>query len=604
MEPSKNCNLYLITVLLSLILSACGGGGKAAPTTAAGPSLTFAQTKFFRFSWIDVANATHYKLLEDPDGVSGFTQVGPDIDAGNQQYDHSVPLYARVNARYILQSCNSGGCNDSSTLNVSGTLVDAVAYFKPSNTGADDLFGYDVSLAADSNTLAVGAFEEDSNSTGINSTPNDDGNANDSGATYVFTRSNGAWVQQAYIKASNTNSGDRFGNAVTLAADGNTLAVGAFEENSNTTGVNSTPNDDGNANDSGAVYVFTRSNGAWTQQAYIKASNTDADDRFGNAVTLAADGNTLAVSADSEDSNTTGINSTPNDDGNADRSGAAYVFTRSNGVWTQQSYIKASNTGAGDLFGNAVSLAADGNALAVSARFENSNTSGINGTPNDDGNADRSGAAYVFTRSDGVWTQQAYIKASNTGASDGFGYDVALTADGNTLAVGAPFEDSNTTGINSTPSDDGNANTSGAAYVFTRSDGVWTQQAYIKASNTGADDRFGFAVSLVADGNTLAVGATKEDSNTTGINSTPNDDGGANDSGAVYVFTHSDGDWVQQAYIKASNTGANDRFGVVVTLATDGNTLAVSANVEDSNTTGINSTPNEDAFNAGAVYLY
>ena len=129
-----------------------------------------------------------------------------------------------------------------------------------------------------------------------------------------------------------------------------------------------------------------------------------------------------------------------------------------------------------------------------------------------------------------------------------------------------------------------------------------SQQAYIKASNTGADDNFGFSVSLSSDGNTLAVGALNEDSSTTGINSAPNE--GANAAGAVYTFVRDGVAWSQQAYIKASNTVAGDAFGMSVSLSSGGNTLAVGAHFENSSTTGINSTPNEGAFLAGAVYLF
>ena len=140
------------------------------------------------------------------------------------------------------------------------------AYIKASNTGPDDEFGYSVALSGD--TLAVGALQEDSSSTGVGSLPNE--GAVGSGAVYVFTRSGSTWTEQAYIKASNTGEGDQFGWSVALSGD--TLAVGAPCEDSSSTGVGSLPNE--GASDSGAVYVFTRSGSTWTEQAYIKASNT------------------------------------------------------------------------------------------------------------------------------------------------------------------------------------------------------------------------------------------------------------------------------------------------------------------------------------------
>ena len=388
-----------------------------------------------------------------------------------------------------------------------------------------------------------------------------------------------------YFKASNTEANDQFGYSVALSADGNTLAVGAYAED----------------NFSGAVYLFSRSGTIWTQQAFIKASNTQTNDQFGYSVALSADGHTLAVGANVEESSATGINNGQADNGASD-AGAVYIFFRSGTTWTQQAYIKASNTGAGDYFGYSVTLCDDGNTLAVGAREEESSATGINGDQADNG-ASNAGAVYIFSRSGTTWTQQAYIKASNTEAYDYFGISVALTADGNTLAVGGYREASNATGIDGNQ-DNNDASNAGAVYIFSRSGTTWTQQAYIKASNTEANDRFGASVTLSADGNSLAVGAYAEDSSATGINSDQADNG-AIDSGAVYIFSRSGTTWTQLAYIKASNTEANDNFGVSVTLSADGNTLAVGAYDEDSSATGINSGQAEnDASNAGAVYIF
>ncbi len=555
----------------------------AAPTLSLGFGV-----KELQFTWPAVSGADFYRLSENPDGVSGYTQVGANLTA--LSYNHTIPVHRRLNASYIVEACNNAGCTASAAQILGANLTQAIGYVKASNTGAGDGFA-SVALSGDGNTLAVGAYGEASSSTGIGSTPNE--LAPLAGAVYVFTRSAGAWSQQAYVKASNTGAGDGFGNSIALSGDGNTLAVGAFSEDSSTTGIGSTPNE--LASTAGAVYVFTRSAGAWSQQAYVKASNTGDGDHFGWSVALNGDGNTLAVGALREDSSSTGIGSTPNE--LAPLAGAVYVFTRSAGTWSQQAYVKASNTGASDQFGHSVALSGDGNTLAVGANGEASSTTGIGSTPNE--LASGAGAVYVFTRSAGTWSQQAYVKASNTGAGDNFGAAVALSGDGNTLAVGAPFEDSSTTGIGSTPNE--LALDAGAVYVFTRSAGAWSQQAYVKASNTGAGDHFGWPIALSGDGNTLAVGADGEASSTTGINSTP--DEAAFGAGAVYVFTRTAGSWSQQAYVKASNTGADDRFDSVA-LSDDGNTLAVGAWVEDSSTTGIGSTPNELASGAGAVYLY
>jgi mRNA-degrading endonuclease HigB of HigAB toxin-antitoxin module len=479
----------------------------------------------------------------------------------------------------VLVTTPNGTNAANSLFTYSSTPLAALeAYIKSGNTGPSDDFGYSVALSGD--TAVVGAPAEDSSTTGVNSTPNQ--SAPGAGAAYVFVRSGGVWTQQAYLKASNTSLGDDFGWSVAVAGD--TVVVGAVDEASSTTGVNSTPNE--STSNAGAAYVFTRSGGVWTQQAYLKASNTGVGDRFGHSVAVVGD--TVVVGAAFEDSSTTGINSTA--DESASNAGAAYVFTRSAGVWTQQAYLKASNTGVNDRFGGEVAVAGD--TVVVGASEEDSSTTGVNSTS--DESTSNAGAAYVFTRSAGVWTQQAYLKSSNTGVNDNFGFSVGVAGD--TVVVGAHLEDSSTTGVNSTPDD--SANSAGAAYVFTRSAGVWTQQAYLKASNTGAGDRFGQSVAV--SGDAVVVGAIGENSSTTGVNSTPDESASA--AGAAYVFTRSGGVWTQQAYLKASNPVADDSFGASV--AVSGGTVLVGAPLEDSGSVGINSSPNNNATDAGAAYVF
>src|SRR4051794_11086914 len=199
--------------------------------------------------------------------------------------------------------------------------------------------------------------------------------------------------------------------------------------------------------------------GTLRQVAYLKASNPSEDAHFacggtltghaGNSSAVSSDGTTIAGGAPPESSGAQGINGNQSDK-SAYSSGAVYVFTRRGAAVTQQAYIKASNPGDGANFGSSVALSRDGNTLAVAAYYESSNATGINGNQ-----ADRSipeaGAVYIFTRAGATWSQQAYIKPSNTGQAavgdgfaegDQFGYSIALSADGNTLAVGAIGEDS------------------------------------------------------------------------------------------------------------------------------------------------------------------
>ncbi|WP_444913856.1 histidine kinase [Microbulbifer sp. TRSA007] len=580
----------------------------ATPGAAQDFTLIFEATKIFRFDWTDAEGATHYHLLENPDGNSGFSPVAENIPQGSGTLALEVPLFARTNAQYLLRACNSDGekeqCSDSDLLSVSDSLAASIGYFKASNTDPRDAFGFSISLSADGLILAVGADREDSDATGTNGNQSDN-SAKDSGAVYVFTRVNGAWEQQAYLKSSNTNAGEQFGSSVSLSADGRTLAVGANAGDFAAFGFASDQSENG-ADYAGTVYIFTQEDGVWTQQAYLKASNADTFDRFGTSVSLSADGDTLAVGADSEDSGATGTNG-EQDDNSAENSGAVYVFSREDEAWLQQAYIKASNTDLGDFFGATVSLSADGQTLAVGANHESSSSSDINGDQSDN-SASAAGAVYVFSQSEGSWVQQAYVKASNTDARDFFGTSVSLSADGHTLAVGAFFEDSNAIGIDGDQADN-SAIDSGAVYVFARVNDAWEQQAYLKASNTeetnlGSGDSFGGSISISADGNTLAVGADREESSATGANGDQLNNE-ATFAGAAYVFIRVNEAWVQQAYLKASNTEALDFFGSFVSLSADGNTLAVVADSEDSSATGINGDQADNSAEwSGAIYVY
>ena len=474
------------------------------------------------------------------------------------------------------------------------------AYVKASNTGAGDLFGRDVALSSDGSTLAVGAWREASSATGVggNQTSN---SAADSGAVYVFRRVGAAWTQEAYLKASNNEQYHKFGASVALSSDGSTLAVGAPGEASSATGVGGSQVR-GNTGTSGAVYVFGRTAATWSQEHYIKASNTGAGDSFGASIALSSDGNTLAVGAPGEASATTGVGGNQADD-SAERAGAVYVFRRVGVAWSQEAYIKASNTGAYDAFGGSVAFSSDGNTLAVGAAWEDSAVSGVGGNQADN-SAINSGAVYVFRHTGANWSQDAYIKASNTEERDNFGDSIALSSDGNTLAVGADDEDSSATGVGGNQTNNG-APASGAVYVFRRTGVAWSQEAYVKASNTGQSDYFGEGIALSSDGNTLVVGAREEDSPATGVGGNQANSSASVSSGAVYVFRRTGVVWSQEAYIKSSNTGRSDYFGRGVALSSDGSTLAVGATGEGSSATGIGGNQADDgAADAGAVYVF
>ncbi len=402
-----------------------------------------------------------------------------------------------------------------------------------------------------------------------------------------------------------------------MSDDGNTMAVAAYWESSGATGVNGDEADN-SIPQAGAAYVFTRSGTTWTQQAYIKASNTGVPavdgvqsdgDQYAFSLALSGDGNTLAVGAVTEDSNAIGINGDQADD-SAMSAGAVYVYTRTGTDWSQQGYLKppppaeVDDAINGDMFGYSVALSADGDTLAVGSYDEDGSSREINGPV--DGERGGSGAAYAFARAGTTWNQQAYLKVSNVEAGDSWGIAVALSADGNTLAMATVDEDCPATGVNPAGCDDDRAAATsvGAAAVFVRNGTTWTQQAYIKASNTGVGDQFGIRLALSGDGDTLAVAGPSEDSDGQGINGTQDNDS-AIEAGAVYLFTRNGAEWAQQAFVKGSNTEAFDEFGGSVALSGDGRAMVVGARGEDSAAQAVNGDQADNALDeSGAVYVF
>lgn len=493
------------------------------------------------------------------DGVKNCGET--DVDCGGP----SAPKCAGNKACSQPSDCASNQC----TANTCVPKVAQSAYIKASNTETGDGFGASMSLSADGKTLVVGAPFESSNAAANQG----DNSVNASGAVYVYALSGGSWAQQAFLKASDITAGAQFGSAVSVSADGNTLVVGASFA-SNVSFLH------------GSAYVFTRTGTTWSQPAKLDASDADKEDRFGAAVALSADGSTVAISGRSASLGKE----------------AAYVFKRTGAAFAQEAIIAGQNTEKSDLFGAALAISADGNTLAVGAPNEASNANNVNGDGANNG-ANGSGAAYVFSRAGSTWTQQSYLKAFNTGALDAFGTSVALSANGNTLVVGAPYEDSNAKGVGGNQTDE-SAFEAGAVYSYTRTGTTWSSQSYIKASNTTSDQEFGSSVALSASGATLLVGAPPEASNAKGVNGNQADTS-AFGAGAAYTFTLTGGAFVPGDYVKASNTRSGASFGRVLCIDATGATMVSTSPNESSNAKGVGGNQaDESAFGSGATYVF
>jgi len=361
--------------------------------------------------------------------------------------------------------------------------------------------GMSVALSADGNTAIVGG-------PGPNNADRDrPPSVGPAGAAWVFTRRGGLWRQQGgkLVGATSEYGGGLWsqGASVAVSGDGNTTIVGGPSDNWSL----------------GAAWVFSRSGDVWTLQGNKLVGSGAGEPALplgqGMSVALSADGNTAIVGGWGAE--------------------GAWVFTRSGGAWSQQGK-KLVGTGAVGKArqGMSVALSVDGNTALVGGWSDNSKT----------------GAAWVFTRNGGVWTQQGKKLVGTEAVGRACqGTSVALSADGNTAILGGPGDNRwdrlAPFGLGAT----------GAAWVFTRSDSIWTQQNKLVSSSAVA--RLGTSVALSADGNIAVVG------------------GFAEDGGVALVFTRNGAQWAQEK--KLAGTGAVGKSAPSVALSADGSVVMLGA---------------------------
>lgn len=341
-----------------------------------------------------------------------------------------------------------------------------------------------VDISADGQTLAVG-------------TPSDN---KDVGATYIYVLQDRCWKKQAKVIGTLGVGVQKQGVSVALSADGNTLAVGGNQDNS---GI-------------GAVWIFVRNNCKWSQQESKIVDTTPGNAGQGSSVDLSADGNTLVVGAPY-----------------TSPSGKFFVYTRSGTTWTQTaSFVNLTNviplvspTTPANSQGMVVSLSADASLLAVGA----------------------TDTVYVYTLIAGVLQPNPNIlQPAVLGLN--YGYALDLAANGRTLAVG----------------EYGFSSGQGQVYVYVNDNGVWTLQGLpVQGSPAVTGGAQGFAVALTADGNTLAIGSPYDGSN----------------NGAVWIFTRSAGVWVQREKLVAPPLNCNAEQGASLALSSEGTHLVVGNDV-------------------------
>jgi uncharacterized protein (TIGR03437 family) len=352
--------------------------------------------------------------------------------------------------------------------------------------------GRSVALSSDGNTAIVGGDSE----------------SNSTGAAWVFTRSNGVWTQQQ--KLTTTESVSQFGQSVAISGDGNTALVGANES----------------SND---AWIFTRTNGAWSPPQKLSPTGFVHFPQVGSSVALSTDGNTALLGAPAD----------------ADGIGAAFVFTRTNGQWIQQGnkLIGAGATGMANQ-GWAVALSADGSTAVVGGPADNF----IGGTS--------IGAAWVFSRNNGVWDQGQKLVGNTT---SGFrqGLAVAVSGDANTVLVSGPYGQ-------------------GGAWVFVRNGASWTQQAGPlagpKANGASGDAT---SVSLNFDGNVALIGSP-----------------GNNEAS---LFTRANGNWTERQEVTTSDIAVSyAKLGFATAISTDTTTFLLGAPTDAPN----------NVFNVGGAWAF
>ena len=376
----------------------------------------------------------------------------------------------------------------------------------------DPVFTLQKKLPAEDGTLGggFGSSVELKGDTAVVGAPGDAVGSNmGQGSVYVFTRDHGEWSLQQKLTAADGEAWDRFGDG--LALDGDTLVVGARDAT-----------DSNETYYRGAAYVFTRSDGVWTQQQKISAFDGRSNDYFGWSIAVSGDMMVIGAQLD--------------DIGSTQDQGSAYFYTRAGGVWTFRQKLIAPNglEDAYDSYG--VSVALNEGTLAVGAYRADASFLG------DDG------IVYIYAQGHTGWVLEKRLIAPDREFGDNFGYSVAL--DGETLAVGANRDNIDANGDQ------------GSVYVFKRGGGAWPFEQKLTAADGGASDNFGFSVAL--DGETLVAGNFEDDFNSENT-----------EQGSAYVFTRSDGVWTQQQKFNAADGQPFDRLGQAV--AVSGDTVLVGA---------------------------
>lgn len=424
---------------------------------------------------------------------------------------------------------------------------DQITKIVASDRGAEDYFSKDVAISG--NYAIVGAYREDHDVSGGDV-------IHDAGAAYIFQFDGTGWVEMQKLVASDRQEDAQFGFTVDIC--GNYAIVGAPQETQNYDEVDELYY-------SGAAYVFYNNGSSWELQQKILSTDLQIGDAFGYSVALTQE--RAVIGAIYEDHEPTGEDS-------VDCCGAAYVFSRSGAIWSQESKLVPSYRDWQDYFGHKVAI--DGDYVVVGTPYEDHDIDNADYEP-------QAGAVYVFKNYSGSgWAQQQKIVASDRDMSDYFGHTVDISE--NFIIVGAYMEDHDPDGADKVEK-------AGSAYIYKLYDVLvspWYEDQKIVASERWASDFFGKDVAI--DGNMIIVGASGEDHDTSATNYIGN-------AGAAYIFNYDSTAWIEQEKIIASDRAENDAFGNKVDISDA--TVIVGAIGEDQDADGANT-----KTGSGSAYIF
>jgi hypothetical protein len=302
---------------------------------------------------------------------------------------------------------NPGGISDAGAAYIYKLVGGSYVYqqeITASDKAANDYFGRSVAISSDGTTIIVGSNLDDV------------GAAANQGSAYIFDWNGSTWSQTQKIVQSDTLVSSEFGWSVAMSDDGTVAAIGAaYHDNPGGTAVTN----------GGAVYIFTKSGGTWSQTQKMYASDyiTQANQALGYNISMAGDGSMVVAGALYNDTT-------------VQDSGAAYVFVKSGGVWpvTETQILKTSDAATSDTGGWSVSTSQNGDRI-------------IYGAPYDDDNQGNSGSIYIFDRSNGTWTQTKKYANHAASSANYFGKSTAVSSDGMVYVVGT--EEGDSVGVNS-----------------------------------------------------------------------------------------------------------------------------------------------------------